>query len=125
MAKPVEILVYGVEQPCPACFHQPSSIDTFEWLKEALARKYPGQRFQMEYIDIFHPPDEPERRSMARRILEEEFFYPLVVIEGKIVSEGNPRLKTIYRELEKYGFRTGGKMGDPGQQGNSPDNING
>ncbi|MDF2788803.1 MAG: hypothetical protein K0S80_1901, partial [Neobacillus sp.] len=29
-----------------------------------------------------------------------------VVIKDKIVGEGNPRLKTIFSELEKYGYKS-------------------
>jgi disulfide oxidoreductase YuzD len=33
-------------------------------------------------------------------------FYPVVVIEGSIVGEGNVRLKSVFHELEKYGYTT-------------------
>jgi len=32
-------------------------------------------------------------------------FYPVVLIEDEVVGEGNPRLKTIFATMEKYGYR--------------------
>jgi disulfide oxidoreductase YuzD len=37
--------------------------------------------------------------------MDEDLFYPVVVIKDKIVGEGNPRLKTIFSEMEKYGYK--------------------
>ncbi|BBP92058.1 hypothetical protein BsIDN1_56760 [Bacillus safensis] len=42
---------------------------------------------------------------MSERILDDEFFYPLVLVEDQIVGEGNPKLKDIYQEMEKYGYK--------------------
>ena len=36
--------------------------------------------------------------------MEEELFYPVVVIKGEIVGEGNPKLKEIVKEMERYGY---------------------
>jgi len=33
-------------------------------------------------------------------------FYPVVLLGGNIVGEGNPRLKTIFAEMEKYGYQS-------------------
>jgi disulfide oxidoreductase YuzD len=38
-------------------------------------------------------------------VIEEDLFYPVVVINGEIVGEGNPKLKRVFEEMEKYGFR--------------------
>jgi len=46
-------------------------------------------------------------------VIKEDMFYPVVVIENKIVGEGNPRLKAVFSEMEKYGYR-------PEQPKNSP-----
>ena len=59
----------------------------------------------MTYVDINQPPADMEKESFAKRVIEEDLFYPVVVIKGKIVGEGNPRLKTIFNELEKYGYK--------------------
>ncbi|MDT9756645.1 YuzD family protein [Heyndrickxia coagulans] len=104
MEKKVAIQVYGAEQICASCVGAPSSKDTFEWLKAALSRKYPGQPFDIQYIDIFAPGDDPEIRSFAQKVLDEDLFYPVVVIEGELVAEGNPRLKKIYAAMEQHGF---------------------
>lgn len=105
MEKPVEICVYGAEQICPGCVQLPSSKDTFEWLEAALRRKYPNQPFDIRYIDIFSPPENEEIKSMAEKVVSEEYFYPLVVINGIVVGEGNPKLKRICEEMEKYGYK--------------------
>lgn len=105
MKKPIEIVVYGAEQICASCVNLPSSKDTFEWLEAALARKFPNQSFKMMYVDIYHPPADQEKKRFASRVIEEDLFYPVVLIEGKIVGEGNPRLKMICDEMEKYGYQ--------------------
>jgi disulfide oxidoreductase YuzD len=101
----VEIILYGADQLCPSCVNLPSSKETFEWLEAAIARKFPEQAFKMTYVDIYHPPTDIEKENFAKKVIEEDLFYPVVVIKGKIVGEGNPRLKTIFNELEKYGYQ--------------------
>ena len=101
----VEIVVYGAEQLCPSCVNLPSSKETFEWLEAAIARKFPDQPFKITYVDIYQPSGENEKITFAEKVVEEDMFYPVVVIKDKIVGEGNPRLKTIFTELEKYGYK--------------------
>jgi disulfide oxidoreductase YuzD len=98
----IEIVLYGADTLCPSCVHLPSSKETFEWLEAAITRKFPDQAFRMTYVDIFNPQSEKE--DFAKRVIDEDMFYPVVVIEDKVVGEGNPRLKTIFAELEKYGY---------------------
>lgn len=100
----VEILVYGAEQLCPSCVNLPSSKETFEWLGAAVGRKFPNQPFKISYVDIFDPPTDVSKRDFAQRVIEEGMFYPVVLIEDEVVGEGNPRLKTIFAEMEKYGY---------------------
>lgn len=100
----VEICVYGAEVLCPSCVNMPSSKETYDWLDAAVGRKFPNQPFTITYIDIFNPPADVEKAEFANRVIEEDMFYPVVVINGEIVGEGNPRLKTVYAELEKYGY---------------------
>jgi len=83
----------------------PSSKETYEWLQAALERKYPNQPFKITYVDIHNPPEDEEKRSFAERVIEEDMFYPVVLIEDQLVGEGNPRLKTIYTEMERHGYR--------------------
>lgn len=104
MKKEIEILVYGAEQLCPSCINLPSSKETYEWLEAAVSRKYPEQAFQITYIDIYNPPADDKQKAFAERVIEEDMFYPVVLIEDEIVGEGNPRLKTIFAEMEKYGY---------------------
>ncbi|TWD97640.1 disulfide oxidoreductase YuzD [Neobacillus bataviensis] len=100
----VEIVLYGAEVLCPSCVNLPSSKETFEWLEAAISRKFPNQPFKMTYVDIFQPSGDNEKITFAKRVIEEDLFYPVVVINEKIVGEGNPRLKTIFAELAKYGY---------------------
>ncbi|HEX7064636.1 MAG TPA: DUF1462 family protein [Bacillales bacterium] len=100
----LEIVVYGSEAPCPSCLHAPSSKETKEWIEAAVQRKFPGQDLPIRYVDIENPKLEKDH-EFCERILADEFFYPLVVINGEIAGEGDPRLKTIYKTIEKYGFK--------------------
>ncbi|OZM55959.1 disulfide oxidoreductase [Lottiidibacillus patelloidae] len=103
MKKEVEVIVYGANQLCPSCIHLPSSKETYEWLEAALKRKYPEQPFTIRYVD-FTNPEMDKDKEFSERIVEEDLFYPVVTVEGEIVGEGNPRLKTIYKEMEQYGY---------------------
>ncbi|WP_026694619.1 YuzD family protein [Peribacillus kribbensis] len=105
MKKEIEVQVYGAEIICASCVNLPSSKETRDWLEAALGRKFPGQRFSVSYVDIENPPEDEEKRAFALRVVEEDMFYPVVRIESEIVGEGNPKLKTIVAEMEKYGYR--------------------
>lgn len=104
MQKEIEIQVYGAEQICASCVNLPSSKETYEWLEAALSRKFPDQPFSITYIDIFSPQTE-QTQVFSKRVVEEDLFYPVVVIEDEIVGEGNPQLKRIIKEMEKYGYK--------------------
>lgn len=104
MAK-AEICVYGAEVLCPSCVNLPSSKETYEWLEAALSRKYPDQPFEISYIDIHSPPNDEEKLEFVEKILNDEYFYPLVTVNGTVVGEGNPRLKNVYAEMEKSGYK--------------------
>lgn len=100
----IEICVYGAEIICASCVNLPSSKETYDWLEAAISRKFPDQPFDLTYVDIHSPPESEEKRAFAQRVVEEDLFYPVVVIKGEIVGEGNPKLKRIYEELQKYGY---------------------
>ncbi|PAQ13731.1 disulfide oxidoreductase [Bacillaceae bacterium SAOS 7] len=106
MGNIVEIVVYGTEQLCASCVNLPSSKETYEWLEAAISRKYPKQPFSISYVDIFSPPEDEEKKAFAERVVEEDMFYPVVLVEGEIVGEGNPKLKAVYAEMEKYGYQS-------------------
>ncbi len=106
LKKPVTITVYGAEQICASCVNLPGSKDTYEWLEAAISRKFPDQPFNMDYVDIMNPPADRKKAEFAKKILEEDIFYPVVLVEDEIVAEGNPRLKNIYAKMEKYGYKT-------------------
>ncbi|WP_019121444.1 YuzD family protein [Brevibacillus massiliensis] len=100
----VEITVYGTEQLCASCVNLPSAKETASWLEAALGRKYRRDSFVVRYCD-FQKVESAEDQAWARRIIEEDLWYPLVVISGEIVGEGNPRLKDISAKLESLGVQ--------------------
>ena len=101
--KQATVTVYGADQICSSCIHSPSSKDTYEWLDAAISRKFPNQPFVMKYVDIFNPPE--SEKEFAKTILEDEMLYPVVVINGEIVGEGDPRLKVIFNKMEQEGYQ--------------------
>jgi len=104
LKKEIEVSIYGADQICASCVNLPSSKDTYEWLQAALSRKFPEQTFHINYYDIFQANYEEDKNEFCRKIIDEDLFYPVVVIEGEIVGEGNPKLKKIYEEFKKYGY---------------------
>lgn len=99
--KPIEVRVYGAETVCPSCVNFPSSLETSTWLEAVLGRKY-GEQVRVRYIDIYQPEGE-EERLFSHRVVEEDLWYPIVVIDGEVVGEGNPRLKAIQKKLAEMG----------------------
>lgn len=102
----VEIVVYGAEQICASCVNAPSSKDTKEWLEAALSRKFPNQPFQIAYVDLFQEQPNQERQQFCQQIIDEDLFYPVVVIEKEIVGEGFIQLKKIVQAMEQYGYHS-------------------
>ena len=100
----VNVQVYGTKVICASCVGMPSSTETFEWLQAAIGRKYEGQenKFNFEYIDFQDEQEDADKKAFAERVVEEDLFYPVVLVNGEIVGEGNPRLKDVYEEIEKY-----------------------
>jgi disulfide oxidoreductase YuzD len=95
----VNITVYGAEQICASCVGAPGSKDTFEWLQAAIARKYEDDTIQYEYVDINTPQESEKHQSFVERIIEEDLFYPIVMVNDEMIAEGIPRLKVIYEAL--------------------------
>lgn len=100
----IEIKVYGTEQLCASCVNLPSAKETAEWLEAAVSRKYGSEAADIRYCD-FQLPETEEEKAWAERIVNEDLWYPLVVISGEIVGEGNPKLKNIYAKLENLGVK--------------------
>ncbi|MBC1798272.1 DUF1462 family protein [Listeria booriae] len=105
MEKEAKIFVYGSTNICASCVGAPSSKETEEWLRAAIGRKFPGQPFQVEYVDIFAPQEETELKKIADMIVEEDYMYPVIVIDGEVIAEGNPRLKDIYAMMTDRGYQ--------------------
>lgn len=105
MKKEAKIFVYGSSNICASCVGAPSSKETEEWLRAAIGRKFPDQPFQVEYVDIFAPQEEAELKKIADMIVEEDYMYPVIVIDGEVIAEGNPRLKDIYAMMTDRGYQ--------------------
>ncbi|KXH79226.1 YuzD family protein [Sporosarcina sp. HYO08] len=100
----VTIEVYGADIICASCVNAPSSKDTYEWLQAAIDRKYPDQPYAIEYIDIESDISDERQHSIAEQVRNDEFFYPLVMIENEMIGEGYIQLKPVFAELEKHGY---------------------
>ena len=98
------IEIYGADIMCASCVNAPSSKDTYEWLQAAVERKYPNQPFTIRYIDIEQPLEDERDTDYAARIQDDEFFYPLVLINDEVVGEGYIQIKPVFTALEKAGF---------------------
>jgi disulfide oxidoreductase YuzD len=99
------ITVYGAEAPCPSCLHSPSSRETKEWLDAAIRRKFPNSNIQVRYVDVYQSETE-EDKKFTEKILNDEYFYPLVVSNGQVIGEGDPKLKNIFAFIEQQGFQS-------------------
>lgn len=99
----VAIKVYGTEQLCASCVNLPSAKETAAWLEAAVSRKFGEGKTEVSYSDFQHPETEDDK-VWAERIINEDLWYPLVIISGEIVGEGNPKLKDIYAKLESMGL---------------------
>ena len=98
------IEIYGADILCASCVNAPSSKDTYEWLDAAIRRKYPEYSFIIRYIDIENDPLDARDADYAARIQDEEFFYPLVLINDEVIGEGYIQLKPVFQKLEELGF---------------------
>ncbi|WP_339061212.1 DUF1462 family protein [Tepidibacillus marianensis] len=98
----LEVLLYGTGIVCASCVNAPSSEETASWLQSLFDRKY-GEQIKVTYID-FQRPNNEEEKAFARRIMLEDLWYPVVVIEDEIVTEGNPNLKKIFKKLDQLGI---------------------
>ncbi|MBO8156750.1 MAG: YuzD family protein [Bacillaceae bacterium] len=105
MKTTVQITVYGADQICASCVNLPGSKETMEWLQAAITRKFGEEGILYQYVDIFSPPEDEKHQEFARKVIEEDLFYPVVLVDDEIVGEGNPKLKTIYEALENKGFQ--------------------
>lgn len=98
------IEVFGTEVICASCVNAPSSKDTYEWLQAAISRKFPKNSFSIRYIDIEQPLENERDKEWAERIQNDEFFYPLVLINDTVIGEGYIQIQPIFAALEKLGF---------------------
>lgn len=99
----LEVFVYGTGIICASCVNAPSSEETASWLQSLFNRKY-GEQIHVRYID-FQKPTNEEEKAFARRMMLEDLWYPVVLIEDEIVTEGNPNLKKIFKKLDQLGIK--------------------
>ncbi|EGQ21293.1 conserved protein YuzD [Sporosarcina newyorkensis 2681] len=104
---PVTIEVFGADIICASCVNAPSSKDTYEWLEAAIARKYPDQPFTITYIDIDNELSDDRQREIAEKVRDDEYFYPLVLIEDEVIGEGYIQLKPVFKAMETHGYHAG------------------
>lgn len=102
--KNVLVEVFGAEVLCASCVNAPSSKGTYEWLEAAIPRKFPEQPFDIVYIDIEDEMKDERHQKIAQQIAEDEYFYPLVMVNQEMVGEGHIQLKPIFKALENQGF---------------------
>nr|WP_106780632.1 YuzD family protein [Lysinibacillus timonensis] len=98
------IEVFGANVLCASCINAPSSKDTFEWLQAAIHRKYPNQPYIIRYIDIEQPQINKRDQEWVNRIQNDEYFFPLVLINDEVVGEGFIQISPIFSYLENLGF---------------------
>jgi len=100
----VSVEIYGADIICASCVNSPSSKDTYDWLQAAIGRKYPNQPYSIEYIDIESTITDERQKGIAQQVLDDEYFFPLVMVNGKMVGEGNISLKPIFSEFDIQGY---------------------
>lgn len=98
MSKQIEMTIYGAEVKCASCINLPSAKETKEWLEAAINRKFSNSAILFRYVDI-NVPETEEDKVYAEAIREDEYFYPLVVLNGEVVGEGNPNIKVINEKI--------------------------
>ncbi|WP_332695746.1 YuzD family protein [Halalkalibacter lacteus] len=106
----MNVTVYGAEEKCASCIQLPSARETMEWLEAAITRKYPEIDFTFAYVDINEPGTKEDHLFYANAIKDDEYFYPLVVLKGDVVAEGNPKLKEIYEKIEQWKISEGEQL---------------
>ncbi len=94
--------VFGAEEKCASCIHLPSARETMEWLDAAISRKFPELAIETVYVDIDTPGTNELHIKLSEAIRDEEYFYPLVLLNDEIVAEGNPKLKDIFAAIELW-----------------------
>ncbi|WP_101843186.1 YuzD family protein [Halobacillus sp. Marseille-P3879] len=105
MNEKVQLTVYGSSERCASCVNAPGSKETYEWLQAAIGRKYDPERLTYRYVDVFEDEYTEDDEKYVEQIKADELFYPLVIINGEIAGEGNPRLKDVYICLEQNGLQ--------------------
>ncbi|UTR15839.1 YuzD family protein [Salipaludibacillus sp. LMS25] len=96
--KEIRLTVYGAEVKCASCINLPSAKETKEWLEAAVTRKFPDVMIHFVYCDI-NEPKTTEEKTFSEKIQNDDYFYPLVVINSEVVAEGNLKIRTIFEKI--------------------------
>ena len=62
------------------------------------------KHFTIRYIDIEQPLKDERDQQLAEKIHNDEYFYPLVLINNEVIGEGYIQIKPVFQALEKLGF---------------------
>ncbi|MCO7176035.1 DUF1462 family protein [Sporolactobacillus kofuensis] len=98
----LELTVYGAEAQCASCVQAPPAKATAEWLEAALKRKF-DEKITVRYVDIYEPETDADR-LYSKKILTDEYFYPLVVAGNEVLGEGFISLKPVVQYCSHLGL---------------------
>lgn len=99
----ISVVVYGADVICASCVNAPTSLNTFEWLKPLLRRKYPDVTFEFTYIDFQKDTENlsDHDQHYIEQIEEDELFYPLITMNDEYVADGYIQLKDLTRFMDR------------------------
>ena len=60
--------------------------------------------YSITYIDIESAVSDDKHKKIVQQIQDDEFFYPLVMINDEMIGEGYIQLKPVFAALEKNGY---------------------
>ena len=62
--------------------------------------------YDIEYIDIESTFENERQKNCRTNSQDDEFFYPLVMINDEMIGEGYIQLKPVFNALEKIGYES-------------------
>lgn len=90
----------GDASQCSTCIGAPSSKETADWLQELINRRYGQQRFKVRYLDLEEEGVPMALKAPLNQAIDERIF-PLILINGQVISEGIPNPRVILAALDK------------------------
>ena len=98
------IEVFGADIMCASCVNARRLRIHTNGYKQLSRANIQIKTFSIRYIDIEGAIENERDQDFANRIQEDEFFYPLVLINDEVVGEGYVQIKPIFPALENAGF---------------------